>query len=77
MLFNQNRVNLLHEKSGVSLDLNAEDALRAWRHADTCQPLQVTVAKVRHMMAQSPHALNWLCIHAAETMTPSDVPVAS
>ncbi|GAX85526.1 hypothetical protein CEUSTIGMA_g12942.t1 [Chlamydomonas eustigma] len=45
MLFNQNRVTLLHEDSGVSIDLNAQDALRDWRQADTGQPLQVTVAK--------------------------------
>jgi|LauGreDrversion2_5_1035112.scaffolds.fasta_scaffold103669_2 hypothetical protein len=47
MLFDQNRVVLQHEASGVSIELNAEDALRAWRESDTGTPLQVSVAKVR------------------------------
>lgn len=46
MLFDQNRVVLQHEESGVSIELSAEDALRAWREADNGMPLQVSVAKV-------------------------------
>ncbi len=47
MLFYQNRGTLTNEPSGISIHLNATDALRAWREADTGAPLQVTVAKVR------------------------------
>ena len=46
MLFDQNRIVLLHEESGASIELNAQDALRAWREADSGTPLQVSVAKV-------------------------------
>ena len=47
MLFDQNRVTLHHEGSGVAIELSAQEALTAWRQADTGAPLQVSVAKAR------------------------------
>lgn len=49
MLFDQNRMVLQHE-SGVSIELNAKDALKEWRSADKGTPLQVSVAKVRQII---------------------------
>lgn len=46
MLFDQNRVSLHHEASGVAIELSAKEALRAWREADSGTPLQVSVAQV-------------------------------
>ncbi|KAG2427199.1 hypothetical protein HXX76_010917 [Chlamydomonas incerta] len=44
MVFHLNRVELLHEASGVVISLNAFDALAGWRHEDL-PPLQVRVAE--------------------------------
>ncbi len=45
MVFHLNRVELVHEASGVVISLNAFDALAGWRHEDL-PPLQVRVAEV-------------------------------
>ncbi|KAG2429459.1 hypothetical protein HYH02_014041 [Chlamydomonas schloesseri] len=44
MVFHLNRVELVHEASGVVISLNAFDALAGWRHEDL-PPLQVRVAE--------------------------------
>lgn len=51
MVFHLNRVELVHEASGVVISLNAFDALAGWRHEDL-PPLQVRVAEVRERQPQ-------------------------
>ena len=61
MLFNQSRLTVVHEASGLVFDFNALDALKGWKQ-EALPPLQVSVATVRAGFSACQHMAWPLCV---------------